>query len=115
MKDLSKLTSFLEYRIEEANKKVEKFKTTFNESSHYALVWSQDVFDSVSTLHVFSRILACINETHDNSFTVETIKTHVQDVVSSKARMPDFSTSVTSNLISQYDLKAYALILDYIG
>ena len=97
----------LESRIEGEQNTVDRFKATFESDPLYACEWGHGVFEAVALISVYKKVVEMLRESGID-LALDTAKREAMH----SARYPSFSTSVTSNLIHQFQGSAWAKVAD---
>lgn len=100
------LNRSIEDAISRAEGAVERHVAKLKENPLSAMEWSQDVFKEVALGEV-AKVVKSWLEKHP----LPIIENELRRMVADGARMPSFSTSVTSNMVSQFKLAAEAEFL----
>jgi hypothetical protein len=110
---VDKLMSRYESDIRSREAKIKEFAEAVQKDPAYTLSWSQDVFAAAAEIKILKQVVAYLN--HEVIYTavdpVSNLIDMLTDKVISGAKYPSFSSSTTSNLISQYETASAALIL----
>lgn len=97
-----------ELMIKTAQITIDKFQARFAADPHEALTWAQDTFKQVSAVRVYSEVKRAL----EKGRTKEEVVSFAQDTLRQRASSPSFSTSVTSNLVEQYETAAWAEVIE---
>lgn len=97
-----------ELMIKTAQITIDKFQARFAEDPHHALTWAQDTFKQVSAARVYAEVKRAL----EKGRTKEEVVNFAQDTLRQRASSPSFSTSVTSNLVEQYETAAWAEVIE---
>jgi|GEM_PF-5783490 len=97
----------LEVIKEYSQKKIDEFTARFKEHQVYAMTWSDSLFEAVTRKSAVEEI----QEALSNGATLDDVEKHLTKEVLQRARFPQRSTSVSSNLVEQYLNSARAELL----
>ena len=105
-----RLIAHLETRVKQAQDAIDQFKKKLDNGAAYAFEWSQSAFEAAAIIEVATPALEYLRG--DAAATVDLVKESWTREALQRARSPEFSTSVTSNLMSTYRTAALAKLLD---
>jgi len=97
--------------ITELNGEIAKFGKKFKESPHYALEWSDSVFEAVARRDIYVSLHEALT-TKDTKATVDSLLLHAQRSARDGARYPRRSTSSGMNLMHQCETAVWAEVSD---
>lgn len=103
--EVKKVISYLEYRIKEADLAISGLIEGLSDNAVHALTWSEVVFARATEKMICERVLSSI----ENNGIERTIEIINEEVLRGAA-YANRSTSVTSNLVADYTLVAWANI-----
>jgi hypothetical protein len=111
---VEKLLSRYESDIRAQEEKIAKFAEAVQKDPSYTLSWSQHVFAAAAEIKILKQVRDYL--IHEVDYAVDAPVSNLIDMLTSKvisgAMYPSFSSSTTSNLISQYETASAALILN---
>jgi hypothetical protein len=110
---VDKLLSRYESDIRSREAKIKEFAEAVQLDPSYTLSWSQDVFAAAAEIKILNQVRDYL--IHDGIYTAAAPVSNLIDMLTNKvisgAKYPSFSSSTTTNLISQYETAAAAMIL----
>ena len=110
---VEKLLTRYESDISSREARVGWFAEAVQKDPSYTLSWSQDVFAAAAEIKILKQVVDYLN--HEVIYTAADPVSNLIDMLTDKvicgAKYPSFSSSTTSNLISQYETAAAAMIL----
>jgi len=111
---VEKLLTRYESDIRSREEKIVRFAEAVQKDPAYTLSWSQDVFVVAAEIKILKQVRNYLN--HEVEYTAAAPVSNLIDMLTSTvingAMYPAHSSSSTSNLISQYETAAAALILN---
>jgi hypothetical protein len=110
---VDKLMSRYESDIRSNEEKIAKFAEAVQLDPSYTLSWSQDIFAAAAEIKILNQVRDYLNHEvdHPSNAPVSNLIDMLTDKVIHGAKYPSFSSSTTSNLISQYETASAAMIL----
>jgi len=102
-----KLLAKLQRELETLQESLDKFATKFAEDPAYALSWGHDTFEKAARQRKVRGVIVAL----ESGKTIADVRELLTSDVLHRAKYPAHSTSVTSNLIEQYELAASADLL----
>lgn len=111
-----RLAEYLENRLDEAHRELEKFKERLASSPPYAFEWSMDGFRAAARIKVMTHLLDVLRDpeavdTGESPVYTRVYETALEQVLRG-ARHPTRSTSPTANLMEQEELAAWADVVE---
>jgi hypothetical protein len=110
---VDKLMSRYESDISSKEAKIKEFAEAVQKDPAYTLSWAQDLFAAAAEIRILKQVVDYLNHEvdHPSNAPVSNLIDMLTDKVIHGAMYPSFSSSTTSNLISQYETASAALIL----
>lgn len=110
---VDKLLSRYESDISNKEAKIKDFAEAVQKDPSYTLSWSQDIFAAAAEIKILNQVVDYLNQEVDYAAAapVSNLIDMLTDKVIHGTKYPYFSSSTTSNLISQYETAAAAMIL----
>ena len=112
---VEKLLSRYESDIRSGEAKIKEFAEALQKDPSYTLSWSQDVFAAAAEIKILKQVrnylIHEVNYAAVDAAPVSNLIDMLTDKVINGAKYPSFSSSTTSNLISQYETASAAMIL----
>jgi len=107
-----KFTAVLDDRIASAEGVIAKFKANLETNPEYAFQWSSSAMEAAADLALCTYVRAVFaDEERESPVTMTDLQDHLRREVERMASSPSFSTSVPSNLMDTYKLKATTELL----
>jgi hypothetical protein len=110
---VEKLLTRYESDISSREARIKEFAEDVQKDPSYTLSWAQDIFAAAAEINILKQVVDYLN--HEVDYAAAAPVSNLIDMLTSKvingAMYPSFSTSTTSNLISQYETASAALIL----
>jgi hypothetical protein len=110
---VEKLLARYESDIRSREAKIKEFAEAVQLDPSYTLSWSQDVFAAAAEIKILNQVRDYL--IHEVIYTAAAPVSNLIDMLTNKvisgAKYPSFSSSTTTNLISQYETAAAAMIL----
>lgn len=105
----------LEYQLDYSRRQVERWQGDFAKDPAHALVWATPAFEHAAAAKVYQLVLGGADRLaekadYDDAAVVAALLEYARDRMVEKAQNPPFSTSPTSNLMDQYEGKAWARV-----
>lgn len=97
--------------LDRAEKRLARFLVAFEADPASAFEWSQSDFEAAAIRRVLGQVQHALTDA-DSTATFDTIRDHAGDEVERGAKYPSFSTSASSNLMAQFQLAAWATLVD---
>jgi hypothetical protein len=110
---VEKLLTRYESDISSREARIKEFAEAVQKDPSYTLSWSQDIFAAAAEIRILKQVVDYLNHEVDYAAAapVSNLIDMLTDKVISGAMYPSFSSSTTSNLISQYETASAAIIL----
>ena len=93
--------------------RIKEFAEAVQKEPSYTLSWAQDVFAAAAELKIFKQVVDYL--IHEVDYAAAAPVSNLIDMLTTKvingAMYPAHSSSITSNLISQYETASAAMIL----
>jgi hypothetical protein len=110
---VEKLLTRYESDISSREARIKEFAEDVQKDPSYTLSWAQDIFAAAAEINILKQVVDYLN--HEVDYAAAAPVSNLIDMLTSKvingAMYPSFSTSTTSNLISQYETASAAMIL----
>ena len=110
---VEKLLARYESDISSKEAKIKEFAEAVQKDPAYTLSWAQDVFAAAAEIKILKQVVDYLN--HEVGYAAAAPVSNLIDMLTDKvingAKYPSFSSSTTTNLISQYETAAAAMIL----
>lgn len=111
---VEKLLTRYESDIRSREAKIKEFAEAVLKDPSYTLSWSQDIFAAAAEIKILKQVadyLACEASYVEDPAPVSNLIDVLTTKVINGAMYPSHSSSITSNLISQYETASAAIIL----
>ncbi len=102
----------LNREVRKCNATLEEWKENFEKDPAYAFKWGSEAVEASARVTIYSRVLASL--TGEEAKSLELVAKIATANVMQAARFPAQSTSPMSNLVSQYELGAWARIVEWL-
>lgn len=97
------------YKLKQINSVKTKFEKRMNEDLFEALRWSDDLFKNAA---IEKWLIRLSNELENEKFSIDLCLEYLNIELINNAKYPQFSTSIPSNLLHQYEGSAIYEVIE---
>lgn len=108
---LNELVEHLRRQASNASRITAQFRLDFDRDAAESLTWSDNVFEAAAELRVFERVIKHLTKP-ESKVTFDSIRGFALEEAVHGARYPKHSTSPVSNLVAEYETRAWAKIYE---